>query len=164
MEVLITDANIWIDLDVGGLTGPFFELPTGIAVPEVLYYAELADQHSYLLGFGLQLRTVSGPNVLRIVRWQSQYPDASRYDLLALSLADQIDGTLLTGDNALRNAAESEDVEVHGTIWIGDRLLDHDLIDNRELRTAYQSMRDRDRRLPWDHINDRLADLGLAPL
>ncbi|MFB6373909.1 MAG: hypothetical protein ABEN55_12545 [Bradymonadaceae bacterium] len=81
-----------------------------------------------------------------------------------MSLADQLDGTLVTGDNALRNAADNEDVEVHGTISIGERLLDHDLVDEPELRTAYQTMRDGDRRLPWGEIDDRFDNWRLTPL
>lgn len=164
MDVLITDANIWIDLEVGGLTGPFFQLPADIVVPDVLYHAELADQHSYLLGFDLDLRTVDGPQVARAVQWGSKYPNASRNDLLALALADQLDGTLVTGDSALRNAADSEDVEVHGTIWVGDQLVDRDVADEEQLRTAYENMKNGDRRLPWGIVEDRLEEWGLDSL
>jgi hypothetical protein len=164
MDVLITDANIWIDLEVGDLTTDFIDLPHSVAVPDALFHDELVDQHHDLLELGLELRTVSGPNVARAVGWQDDYPDASRNDLLALSLAEQLDGILVTGDQALRRAARSEDVEVHGTIWIGDRLLDYDVVDESQLREAYRQMYAGYRRLPWSVINERLREWGVPEL
>jgi predicted nucleic acid-binding protein len=164
MDILVTDANIWIDVDVGGLTEAFCALSYQVVIPDALFRQELQEHHAEVLTSGAELRTVSGSNVLRTVKWQQDYQDASRLDLLALSLANQLNGILLSGDKALRQAAENEGVECHGTIWVGDRLLSENLVSRVELRDAYQAMKDGDRRLPWSLIEERIHEWGTPPL
>ncbi|WP_226970170.1 PIN domain-containing protein [Vibrio navarrensis] len=55
MYLLISDANILIDLEEGQLLGVFFNLPYQFKVPDVLFHEELSDQHGYLLELGLLL-------------------------------------------------------------------------------------------------------------
>ena len=49
MLLLISDANILMDVEVGDLVAPMFSLGYEFAVPNVLYYEELEDQHAHLL-------------------------------------------------------------------------------------------------------------------
>lgn len=53
MLLLISDANILMDVEVGDLVAPMFSLGYDFAVPNVLYYEELEDQHAHLLHMGL---------------------------------------------------------------------------------------------------------------
>lgn len=53
MLLLISDANILIDIEIGGLVAPLFSLEYQFAVPDVLFCEELEEQHNYLLGMGL---------------------------------------------------------------------------------------------------------------
>ena len=53
MPLLISDANILIDMECGGLLHRMFELAHGFAVLDVLYEEELKDQHPELPGHGL---------------------------------------------------------------------------------------------------------------
>ena len=39
---------------------------------------------------------------------------------------------LLTGDRKLRNEAEDQGVEVHGTIWVISSLVDNELVDRKK--------------------------------
>lgn len=59
MYLLISDANILIDLEEGQLLGVFFNLPYQFKVPDVLFHEELSDQHGYLLELGLLLGELS---------------------------------------------------------------------------------------------------------
>ena len=52
MLLLISDANILIDIEFGGLVAPLFSLEYQFAVPDILFYEELDEQHRYLLGMG----------------------------------------------------------------------------------------------------------------
>ena len=38
MLLLISDANVLIDIENGGLTGAMFSLPYQFAVPDILFY------------------------------------------------------------------------------------------------------------------------------
>ncbi|MGH8237517.1 MAG: hypothetical protein ACREXP_10915 [Steroidobacteraceae bacterium] len=61
--LLVTDANILIDFDVARLIAELFRLPHEIVVPDVLFEQELADRHQHLLDLGLQVRSLTGPQV-----------------------------------------------------------------------------------------------------
>ena len=54
MLLLISDANILIDMEIGGLLAPMFSLDFRFAVPDVLFYEELEGQHAYMLDMGLE--------------------------------------------------------------------------------------------------------------
>ena len=47
MLLLISDANILMDVEVGDLVAPMFSLGYQFAVPDVLYYEELEEQHAH---------------------------------------------------------------------------------------------------------------------
>ena len=49
MLLLISDANILMDVEVGDLVAPMFSLGYQFAVPDMLYYEEMEEQHAYLL-------------------------------------------------------------------------------------------------------------------
>ncbi|WP_157496674.1 hypothetical protein [Hahella ganghwensis] len=88
-----------------------------------------------------------------------KYAGPSTNDVFALLLAQQEDCPLLSGDRDLRAAAESELVEVRGTLWLVEELVKHELIDTRQAHEAYNKMEAVGRRLPLEKARLRLADL-----
>lgn len=50
MKVLISDANVLIDMEVGGLIELMFKLPFEFQTPDILFEEELAEDHAYFLG------------------------------------------------------------------------------------------------------------------
>jgi predicted nucleic acid-binding protein len=66
------------------------------------------------------------------------YPKPGRNDCFALLLAKQEACPLLSGDAALRRAAESEKIHCMGTIWIIEEMLKHDLVSYERAKRAYQ--------------------------
>lgn len=160
MALLVSDANIFIDFDEGGLLEELFRLPDSIAVPDVLFEDELRDQHEHLLGFGLVLLELEPASVLRAAELARRYRRPSRLDLAALALAEQEGCPLLTGDRHLREAARAEEVEVHGTLWLGERLVVAGVVHVPKLRAAYERMKTAGRRLPWDEVEHQLRRLA----
>lgn len=55
MRLLISDANILIDVEVAGLTEVLFGLDHTFAVPDILYAEELAARHGRLIALGLEV-------------------------------------------------------------------------------------------------------------
>jgi hypothetical protein len=98
MLLLISDANILIDIESGGLITFMFSLEVQFAVPDILFNDELKDQHAHLLELGLQLRQFDDEQVQRVVQLAGRYPRPSRNDLFALMLAAEERCPLLTGD------------------------------------------------------------------
>lgn len=162
MLLLISDANILMDIEIGDLIAPMFSLGYQFAVPDVLYYEELEEQHAHLLKMGLEVRTVSAEGVARVVLLSQNHTRPGRNDLFALALAESEKCPLLTGDAALRAAAESEKLEVKGTIWLISEMVREQRITVAVARAALSKMRENGRRLPWDVAEQMLADFEIG--
>ena len=166
MLLLISDANILIDIEIGGLVAPMFSLEYQFAVPDVLFYEELEEQHNYMLEMGLSAKVLDEEMVKRVADLAAKYPRPGRNDLFALVLAEKEICPLLTGDKDLKVAAESENIEVRGTLWLVSEMVRAGKISVHVARGAYQRMRARGRRLPWEIAEQMLANFerGLPPL
>ncbi|MBU6995887.1 DUF3368 domain-containing protein [Ferrovum myxofaciens] len=159
MLLLISDANILIDIEIGGLVAPMFSLDYQFAVPDILFYEELEERHSHLLEIGLEAKALDEAMVAHVAELVALYPRPSRNDLFALVLAANEDCPLLTGDKDLRAAAENENIETRGTLWLVQEMMRTGKITVQVARGAYQRMRAHGRRLPWN-----LAELGLREI
>lgn len=62
-RLLISDANIIIDMNTGGLLRLMFRFDATFAVPDVLYEEELRTDHPELLRLGLKLLELRGDTV-----------------------------------------------------------------------------------------------------
>jgi predicted nucleic acid-binding protein len=163
VPLLISDANILMDIEVGDLVAPMFSLGYQFAVPDVLYFDELEEQHAHLLDMGLQTMTLSAKSVARIEALSQTYARPGRNDLFALALAEDRQCPLLTGDAALRQAAETEQVEVKGTVWLIAEMVREQRITIAVARAALHKMRVNGRRLPWEVAEQMLVTLEAAP-
>lgn len=149
MLLVISDANVLIDIEDGNLTTFIFRLPYEITVPDLLFEAELKAKHSHLLQIGLKVKILSAKSIEKTQSLSAKYPRPSVMDHLALALAIQEQCPLLTGDRDLRNAAKGEGIEVHGTLWIVEELLKAKLIEQMQAKGSFDSMRAKGSRLPW---------------
>ena len=159
MLLLISDANILLDVEIGDLIAPMFSLGYHFAVPDVLYYEELEEQHAHFLEMGLNTRTLSAKSVERVQALSQTHRRPSRNDLFALALAESEACPLLTGDAALRQAAETEGVEVRVTIWLIAEMVREKRITVTVAKAALRRMKANGRRLPWDTAEKILDDL-----
>ena len=154
--LMISDANVLIDLEEGDLIEQFFKLPYNIYCPDTLFYEELGEHHHSLLDLGLQLMVLDGSTVLQANRLILQYSKVSNNDCFALALAQLKNCPLLSGDLALRKAADAESVEVYGTIWIVKCLIQLKIINLHQAEIALIRMKDSKRRLPWKDFAEML--------
>lgn len=63
---------------------------------------------------------------------------------------------MITGDGKLRKAADKEGIELKGTLWLVERLIEEEVISVETAATAYERMRHDSRRLPWTEVDKRL--------
>jgi predicted nucleic acid-binding protein len=159
VQLLISDANILIDLEEGLLAEHLFKLPYEFCIPDILFEEELAEHHQHFIEDGLELRELQSETMRYAMELIPKYIKTSRNDCFALALATQEKCPLLTGDKALRNAAESESVMVKGTIWLVESMVRHKLIDFVQARNAYSRMKEAGRRLPWGIAEAVLKEL-----
>lgn len=149
-QMLISDANIFIDLECCHLIKLMFELPFRFCTPDILFDKELKNQHSYLIKLGLNTLSLNSDSMLYVFNLQNIYKKVSIHDLMALSLAKQECCPLLTGDRALREASQKEAIVIYGTIWVLEQLIIHQKITLSTAFTALDIMKDNGRRLPFD--------------
>lgn len=158
--LLISDANILIDMEAGGLIEAMFRLPETFAVPDILYMEELVEDSPELPGYGLQVLSLAEETVAESERLIQAYRHPSMNDLLALALAKQEGCPLLTGDRRLREAAEQEGVESKGTLWLIERMVEESIITVTGAADAYESMFRENRWLPKGEVTKQLKRLG----
>jgi predicted nucleic acid-binding protein len=161
--LLVSDTNIIIDLETGDLIDELLALQDEVGVPDVLFHEELAAQHGYLEQAGLRILALEGETMMRAFQLSGLYQKPSRNDLMALALAEQESGVLLTGDQDLRHVAETEQVPVHGTIWIIGQMIDAALITPERANSAYEAMYRNSRRLPWAEVRRQMREYGIGP-
>lgn len=164
---LVTDTCVLIDLSCGQVLEPTFRLPAAFAVPDVVL-AELeggGEPHpANLVVLGLKPVELTPGQVLEAVRLASTHQgttNVSSADMFALALAKTTPAVLLTGDSHLRSVAEQEGVEVHGTLWVLDHLVEgQELITAEEGALALSRMRAAARRLPRPEVDARQLRWG----
>ncbi len=155
-RLLISDANILIDMEAGGLIDAMFSLSYEYATPTMLYEQELMPYYADLPEKGLKLLELEPASIERMGTLGRKYTGVSSYDLAALSLAEQVSAPLLTGDGKLRQVCLEENVDVHGTVWIVGETLIAGTKTVDEARLAYQRMETDGSRLPWDEVEKQL--------
>lgn len=159
MQVLISDANILLDLEVAQITELIFELPYVFKTPDILYETELKAQHSHLISFGLVCASLTAESMRLAYQLNQQYQQPSLNDVFALALAKQENCPLLTGDRQLRKSAENEAVIVKGTLWLIEQLVIHQQLSKAQANIAYDEMEKQGRRLPFKLARERLSEL-----
>lgn len=130
MRIVITDSSCLIDLKKGNLLRALLELPYDFAIPQPLMEDELISLTDHdkreMVDAGLQVMTLSGAQVERVVRYHAEDRRPSFNDYFALALSEDIEESiLLTGDGTLREIAIQKRIEVHGVIWVLDQLHQH---------------------------------------
>jgi predicted nucleic acid-binding protein len=155
-RLLISDANILIDMEVAGLVDLVFALPYEYMTPDTLFEEELRDSHEVLIQKGLKLESLSTEQVEKVERLGKTYKGVSNHDVTAMVLAQDKETPLLTGDRRLRQVCTEERIDVRGTLWLMDQLLSAELITVEGAARAYELMEEDGSRLPWDEVEKQI--------
>jgi predicted nucleic acid-binding protein len=147
-SVLVTDTNIWIDLENSKILAGVFRLPyqfftTDFAVEEFIYpgWATLQD-------LGLQTHDLEPEYMLELFLLRQIHRQLSTVDLAALLLARALGASLVTGDRRLNELAKAQGLAVHGVLWILDEMVIHQVLTANQAAIALREMLDQGARLP----------------
>lgn len=167
MRVLVSDSSILIELSKWSLLEAIFRLPFEFAIPDALYAEELIDLNGVdrdrLRALGLRVESIDGQGMSRVIAYQASAPKLTFHDCLAVSLAVTNGWPLLTGDRRMRALAESENVEVHGVLWLIDHLNAHASVPNDTLVAALAGMlADPRTHIPAAEIRRRIGQLSAS--
>jgi predicted nucleic acid-binding protein len=154
-SLCIVDANILIDLHVGGLLQELFRLPFRLAAPDVII-AELDEPDGEMLvEYGLESGELTSDQVLEVMALLARNRSVSANDLFALVLARVQRATLLTGDRHLTEVAGQEGVATHGTLWVLDEMVRLEIVAREKAAQALEQMLERGSRLPQAECQQR---------
>ncbi len=160
-KVAVQDANILIDLELAGLFDLWFK--TGIETHTTdLIRGELEKgRHEQALGYfkskHIREHHLDAAELAAIATLEKEVGNkASFNDCSVLYLARKIDAMMLSGDKALRNAGKAREIEVHGTIWIFDILIEKGLLSQKVAATKLERLINKDRHLPSAECSQRL--------
>ena len=155
LKKLILDTSICIDLYHGKLLKAVLQLQRKIVLPDVII-AELEEPAGeLLLKIGFIQEGTSGEETEDIIALRNEYANPSTNDLVALYLARRNACYLITGDNALRNAAKQEGVTVHGLLWLMDALVKLEIINKSKASEALKSIIEAGSWLPKRECEER---------
>lgn len=105
---------------------------------------------------GLQEDELPGDQVAELERLSARYRALSIPDAAALTLAKWKDVLLLSADLPLRNAANQESVEVHGTLWLLDEMISRQIITSETAADSLERMLNAGSRMPGEECRRRL--------
>ena len=168
MQLISSDTSVWIDFEqIGALQEPFrlknvylFLMSAETMDMELKYPSDL---RSRLEEYGLVRTELQDQEYLFALEFGSKYKQLSPYDTFALAIAKNRGIPILTGDGALRKAAEKEGIMFHGTLWVIDRLWEERAITQkrcREILCLLKGCCGGAVRLPLNEIDRRLKLLG----
>ncbi len=106
---------------------------------------------------GLVFEPLTSEEMSGISPMMGRYPRPSYYDITVLILARSRNTILITGDEALRNAAADNGVDCRGTCWLIDYLASEGLITYSEAIAAYQMILKKPRYPPKEECRTLLA-------
>lgn len=160
LKLISSDANIWFDFNAISKV----ELPFKMPYKYIMYKEALRDEIisppdllEILLENGLEGVGITIEEFYYAEKLANKYVKLSAYDRIALSIAKNREIVLLTGDGALRKAAEAENVPVLGTIGLLDELYNGGFITKIRYRNCLKLFKEHtERRLPIDEIDKRL--------
>ena len=140
MKKLILDTSICIDLYHGKLLKAVLKLKHKIVLPDFII-AELKEPAGeLLLQLGFTEEGTSDEETKDIVALRNEYASPSTNDLVALYLAKRNACYLITGDNALRNAAKQEGVTAHGIFFLLDEMVKCNILRERQAADALEEI------------------------
>ena len=163
MEYISSDTNIWLDFETVNRLDYPFKLPYTYLMNDEAVDSELVAPEGLgkrLIQLGLEKTELTLDEFFFVEEYVSKYSKPSTYDCVALAIAKARGIVLLTGDKALRKAAETEGVKVIGTIGILDQLYENNCITEQEYLGCMKDLLDKNGgkiRLPENELKKRIA-------
>jgi hypothetical protein len=155
LSVLITDTNIWIDLENGKILANVFRLPYQFFTTDFAVEEFVSPRWTTLQDLGLETHGLEPDYLLELVRLRQVHSQISVIDLAALLLARSMAACLVTGDRRLNELAKAQGVPVHGVLWIIDEMVFHQVISENTAALALRAMLDQGARLPDSECKKR---------
>jgi len=104
-RVYISDTNMWIDFENGGLLDELFRLPFKFCCTEFVVEELSPGTNQTLLDLGLIVEAIDADNIMHLFSLMDRHNNSSLADVSCFFLAKLTGLPLLTGDRKLREQA-----------------------------------------------------------
>jgi hypothetical protein len=156
-SILITDTNIWIDLENGGVLVEVFRLPYHFLIPDLAIPELIRPRWETLEVLGLRAHALPAEQLVEMVQLRHVHKNLSVIDLAAYLLAKKLEATLLTGDWRLSELAGASGLSVHGALWLLDEMVHFKALTPGQAAIALSRMLETGARLPAEECNNRIT-------
>lgn len=153
MKIAVQDANVLIDLELAGLFDLWFQ--AGIETHTTdLIRAELekgghAQALAYFESGHVCEHLLSFEEIMAVSELEREIGSKAKFnDCSVIFLAQKLDAMLISGDKPLRKAGKERRIEVHGTLWIFDLLVERKLLPSGIAASKLEYLRKLDRFFP----------------
>lgn len=156
--LLITDTNIWIDLDHGDLVDQIFKLPHSICTADVARSEIQSLDANELERKGLTFLSLSSALVGELALLMRENRRIGSADMAGFLLAREQESILVTGDRNLKEFSRQNNVETHGLLWLMDEMVSKGILPMSEASEKLKIIIERGARLPFDECQKRFED------
>jgi predicted nucleic acid-binding protein len=160
MKLALQDANIFIDLELSGLFDLWLQMGVEVHTTDLIRGELEKGKHYMALAYlrGMTVHEVDFEELATIAELERSVGSRAKFnDCSVLYLAGKLRVPLLSGDGALRSAAEKRGLEVRGTLWIFDTLIERKLLAPSVAAEKLRALLGQDRFLPKSACDERLA-------
>lgn len=160
MKVAVTDANIFIDLIFLDLIDHLFkldvELYTTHEVVEELNESQQKIVRHYQSSNRLGVLITEEIELITQLPKHIPINKLSFADLTVFHFAMKMNTGILTGDSLLRKISEKQGLDVHGIIWVFDKMIELELISTINAASKLESLLNFNKRLPVHECQVRI--------
>lgn len=154
-SVLVTDTNIWIDLDNGDILTIVFKLPYQFLVPDLAVPELIRPSWQTLHALGVMAQELEPELIRELLVLRSIHGPLSVTDMAAYLIAKALNTTLLTGDRHLSELASKAGITVHGILWLLDELVLFHTLNPEQASNALNLIINGGARLPQNECRKR---------
>jgi predicted nucleic acid-binding protein len=158
--LLLSDANIFIDLERVGLLVEFSKLDIEISTSDFVFNELNQKQQLLVESLKIDIHTLDSEELMTFF---TQYQalgqvKISSQDYSIYYFAKKYNAYLLSNDKALRKFSNKNNIEVKGIFYILDLIIEQSSLSHTDLYTAIEKLLNNSW-LPKDEINKRLERL-----
>lgn len=158
--LLISDANIFIDLERVGLLIEFSKLDIEISTSDFVFNELNQKQQQLVRSLEIDVYTLDSEE---LITFFTQYQalgqvKISSQDYSIYYFAKKYNAHLLSNDKALRKFSNKNNIEVKGIFYILDLIIEQSILSHKDLYTSIEKLLENSW-LPKDEINKRLEIL-----
>ncbi len=158
MKVVVTDVSVLFDLYKIRILNEFFVLGLEVYITDIVYNQICHPDQKEAFGFFVKkgkliILPLSSEDIQVAQHFKTKRIMHSLADKTILSKAIELRAIMLTCDKKLRMEAEEHSINVRGSIWVIEQLVEHEIINPTRAISLLEELKMINGRLPVDLID-----------